>query len=90
MLPRNWIALFADGTSELGMPLERESQPLPRCVSQARGGTFSGPRLWLEPELVFELLLFGWSMNLILLRSEGFIFQKCSLPSSFSEVPGSS
>jgi len=63
VLPRNQVTLFADDTWGLGMPLERESQPLPHSVSWARGGGFSGPRLWLEHELLFELLLFGWSMN---------------------------
>lgn len=74
VLPRNRITLSADDTLGLGMPLERESQPLSLLHGLQRGGGFLGPRLCLEPEL---LLLF------LHLRREGFIFQKGNLPPRF-------
>lgn len=57
VLPRNRITLFAGDTLGLGMPLERESQPLPHSVSWAKEGVYLQPGLWLKNKLLSELLL---------------------------------
>lgn len=45
VLPRNQITLFTGDTLGLGMPLERESQPLPHSVLWAKEGVNLQPRL---------------------------------------------
>lgn len=57
VLPRNRITLFAGDTLGLGMPLERESQPLPHSVSWAKEEVYLQPGLWLKNKLLSEPLL---------------------------------
>lgn len=56
VLPRNRVTLFAGDTLGLGIPLERESQPLSHSVSWAKEGVILHPSLWLK-QLLSELLL---------------------------------
>lgn len=56
VLPRNQITLFAGDTLGLGMPLERESQPLPHSVLGKRSGQLAAQTL-VETQIIIELLL---------------------------------